>query len=249
MTTSQDDPWDNPLHERYKTRPCYRDVDYPHYEDLNNFIKQQGTEEKITILDYGAGASPYQKYFPNSDYRRADITGASSLQYIIGADSVIKEEDSSFDLILSTQVAEHVPNPDVYFNEAHRLLRSTGKFLLTTHGVWEEHGSPYDYQRWTASGLRRDLEKSNFTGIRIFKITCGFRSTLLFLTRSLFATTPPSGKINELTFKILRTLYSKTFPFLYRVADCWWPEDKIVEVKEGMPDPAWYVVIAVIASK
>lgn len=249
MTKTQDDPWDNPLHERYKTLPCYSDVDYPHYEDLNNFIKLQGTERKITILDYGAGGSPYRKYFPNSDYRRADITGASTLRYKIGSDSVIIEEDASFDLILSTQVAEHLPNPSVYFNEAHRLLRATGKFLVTTHGVWEEHGSPHDYQRWTASGLRRDLEYSGFKNIRIFKITCGFRSTLLFFSRSLFASTPPSGGINKLTFKILRKIYSKLFPLLYRVAEYWWPNDKIVEVKEGMPDPMWYVVIAAIASK
>jgi SAM-dependent methyltransferase len=249
MSNLNKDPWENPLHERFITKSIYSDVDFPHYSDLNNFVKEQSTNKKITILDFGAGSSPYKKYFPNADYRRADITGASNLNYHISSDSIISEKDNTFDLIISTQVAEHVLNPITYFAETHRLLRPTGKFLITTHGVWEEHGSPFDYQRWTASGLHRDLEKCGFKNIRIFKITCGFRSTLLFFTRSLFSTCPPQGLVSKLIFKTFRFVYSKVFPYIYLLSDYWWPNDKIIEVNDDQKNPIWYIVIAAIAEK
>lgn len=247
--TEELDPWDNPQHERLKTRPVCSDVDYLHYSDLNEFIKRFASGEKIAVLDYGAGASPYRKYFPDADYRRADITGVSSLHYRINPDSTIHEADGTFDVILSTQVAEHVPNPDVYFRECFRLLKKGGRLILTTHGVWEEHGSPYDFQRWTGTGLRRDLRNAGFQRMRIFKLTCGLRAMVLLFSRMLFAATPPLSPIRRFAFKAFRWPYSKCFPILHRIADRWWPDDRIVEEHEGDSSPIWYLVIAAIAEK
>ncbi len=243
------DPWDSPLHVLHKTEPTYSDATYPHLVDLNEFIKFQASNSPVTVLDYGAGASPYKKYFPNSDYRRADITGAANLQYQIKADSTIAEVDETFDLILSTQVAEHVVNPDIYFKECFRLLKPGGKFILTTHGIWDEHGSPYDFQRWTDSGLIRDLEAAGFKQPSIYKLTCGMRAALLIFTRTLFAATPPQPPLRKFLFKAFRLLYSRIFPFLYKLGDRWWPEDKIIKVQAGCPTPTWYIVIAAMAQK
>jgi SAM-dependent methyltransferase len=244
-----EDPWDNPLQVLHKTEPTFSDAIYPHLVDLNEFIKSQASSDKLTVLDYGAGGSPYRKYFPNADYRRADITEAASLQYHIKPDSTIAEADETFDLILSTQVAEHVINPDVYFKEAFRLLKKGGKFILTTHGIWDEHGSPYDFQRWTGSGLSRDLEAAGFKQPGIYKLTCGMRAALLIFTRALFAATPPPRRWRKFLFKAFRLPYSKIFPFLYKLGDRWWPEDKIVKVQAGKPAPTWYLVIAAVAQK
>jgi len=169
------DPWDSPGLVQSKLFPVPTDKDYPALVDLNNFIKAYASTEALTILDYGAGASPYKIYFPNSDYRRADITDAPTLQYKIRPDSTIAEKDETFDLIISTQVAEHVPNPEVYFKECLRLLKPSGKLILTTHGIWDEHASPYDFQRWTDAGLIRDLKIAGFRQPDIFKLLQGVR--------------------------------------------------------------------------
>jgi hypothetical protein len=60
MSNLNKDPWENPLHERFITKSNYSDVDFPHYSDLNTFVKEQSTNKKITILDFGAGSSPYR---------------------------------------------------------------------------------------------------------------------------------------------------------------------------------------------
>lgn len=249
LPPAAEDHWNDPIHEKQKTESSRSDFDYPHYADLNRFIKGFATDKALVVLDYGAGASPYRKYFPNADYRRADITGAPNLNYQIGDDSVIAEHDECFDLILSTQVAEHLPQPDTYFKECHRLLRPDGRLVLTTHGIWEEHGSPYDFQRWTANGLRRDLERAGFRRLRIYKITCGLSAMMLFFSRVLFATTAPEVPWRRALFKGFRYAYSKLFPNIYEIAERWWPDQAIVESREDDDGPVWYIVIAAVAEK
>ncbi len=243
------DPWDSPILTRHKTFPERTHRDYLSLVDLNEFIKARSSRDALTILDYGAGSSPYRKYFPNADYRRADITGASSLRYQINADSTISESDETFDLILSTQVAEHVPNPDVYFKEAFRLLKPGGQFILTTHGIWDEHGSPYDFQRWTAGGLRRDLMHAGFKQLTTYKLTCGLRAAAVILTRSLFDAPAPDDLLRRVFFKSFRWIYSRLFPSVYQICESWWPQDGIVPEREGDAGPNWYLVIAAIARK
>lgn len=249
ISPSTSDPWGGQLHIVHKIQPAYTNSAYPHLVDLNEFIKREGSADRLIILDYGAGASPYQGYFPNSDYRRADITGASYLAYEIQADSRINERDETFDLIISTQVAEHVPNPEVYFAECYRLLKKGGRLILTTHGIWEEHGSPYDFQRWTGRGLARDLREAGFQHAEIYKLTCGMRAAFCTFTRALFEAEKPKPGFRRLVFKTFRTLYSKIFPSLYRLSDRYWPNEKIVPDDGQTQSSNWYLAIAAIAKK
>ncbi|HLZ89586.1 MAG TPA: class I SAM-dependent methyltransferase [Puia sp.] len=41
-------------------------------------------------------------------------------------------EDASFDLIISCECIEHVPNPQKMIDEMHRVLKDKGRFVLTT---------------------------------------------------------------------------------------------------------------------
>src|SRR6185437_659641 len=170
--------WENPEHVRLRVEPRHSDCDYLVFSDLNDFIRQNGSKEKIITLDFGAGNSPYRLYFPSADYRRADILDIPDLRYRIQSDGQINEHDEVFDLIISTQVLEHVRNVGQYLAEAHRLLKKGGRLLLTTHGTWEEHGVPYDFQRWTEEGMRRELAAANFSEVEIFKLTSGLRATV-----------------------------------------------------------------------
>jgi SAM-dependent methyltransferase len=249
MTTSIQDSWKNPEHIRLRTQPRIRDQEFFHFADLNTFIKQSGTDAEITVLDFGAGSSPYQIYFPKADYRKADVIELPGLHYLIRSDSTVPEADETFDLILSTQVAEHVGNTDVYFNECFRLLKPGGKLVLTTHGVWEEHGVPYDFQRWTEQGMRRDLRAAGFKQPEIYKLTCGFRALMFFFTRTYFTVRPPLPAPARLLFKAIRLVYSRLFPLIYRICDKYWPEERIVKAVEGTNTAPFYIVIAAIAEK
>jgi SAM-dependent methyltransferase len=166
--------------------------------DLLLAVKKGATPEPVTVLDYGAGLAPYRSLFPNSQYRTADVESTiascdgligtparnecfATPDYVILPDGCIPEGSNTFDYILSTQVLEHVPNSEAYLSECFRLLRPGGKLFLTTHGSYEDHGSPYDYRRWTAEGLKYDLQKTGFQVLRIDKLTTGPRAVMWFL--------------------------------------------------------------------
>jgi SAM-dependent methyltransferase len=113
------------------------------------------------VLDYGAGPAPYRPLFAGYDrYVTADLPGESADLTI--EDGTVPAPDGSFDLVLSTQVLEHVPNPDAYLAEARRLLTPDGSLILSTHGVYWYHPVPEDLWRWTGPGLRRQIERCGF---------------------------------------------------------------------------------------
>jgi SAM-dependent methyltransferase len=131
------------------------------------------------------GGAPYRSLFCNSDYRRADIFASTDGDYVISQDGTIPEEPAVFDLILSTQVLEHVEDASVYLTECYRLLKPGGKLVLTTHGSYEDHACPYDFQRWTADGLQRDVLKAGFEILAVKKLTTGPRALMFLIERCL----------------------------------------------------------------
>ena len=241
--------WESPEHIRLRCQSRITDQDYFHFADLHEFIKQNASGDALTILDYGCGSSPYQSCFPAADYRKADVIEAPGLHYRIRSDSTVPEKDETFDLILSTQVAEHVLDPDAYFRECFRLLKQGGKLVLTTHGIWEEHGVPWDFQRWTEQGMRRDLRRAGFKEPKVYKVTCGFRALMLLFTRTYFATKPPVPWVPNRIFKLLRFTYSRLFPLIHRWGDKYWPQDRVVPATEGTTTSPFYIVIAAVAEK
>lgn len=115
------------------------------------------------VLDYGCADMPYRQLFPASvDYVGADLPGNPMASVELNRDATVPADDHSFDLVLSTQVLEHVADPGLYLSECFRVLRPGGEMLLSTHGVFVYHPDPVDYWRWTCAGLRRQIEAAGF---------------------------------------------------------------------------------------
>jgi SAM-dependent methyltransferase len=96
-------------------------------------------------------------------YVCADIDRNPNAKLLINPDTgKIDAPDCTFDTILSTQVLEHVINPKLYLQEAHRLLKKDGLLLLSTHGHWVYHPDPTDFWRWTRDGLEKTLTDEGF---------------------------------------------------------------------------------------
>lgn len=168
------------LRQRINPRPG--DPLYLHLADLHRGLNLHGTEQPLLLLDYGCGGSPYRSFFPNATYHRADYSCTPSVDFTLEANGLLPAiSDGSYDMVLSTQVLEHVSDPHCYLAESHRVLRRGGKLILTTHGTFPDHGCPHDYWRWTADGLKLSLERAGFKVTRISKLTCGIRAVLFWL--------------------------------------------------------------------
>jgi SAM-dependent methyltransferase len=85
--------------------------------------------------------------------------------------------------VLSTQVLEHVNCHNRYLLEANRLLKPGGILILSTHGSFYDHGCPWDFRRWTAEGLKLDIENAGFRVEIVSKLTTNGRA-LAYLVRN-----------------------------------------------------------------
>jgi len=170
---------------RQRISPRRGDPYYLHLSDLLLALRRHSTQERITVLDFGCGGSPYRSLFPNAKYFRADLRGAQGVDFEINEGGETNAPSDSFDLVLSTQVLEHCPSPQTYLQECRRILRKRGKLLLATHGLFEEHACPVDFYRWTEDGLRTVLTQCGFALDSIARLTMGPRAGFQLLQSAL----------------------------------------------------------------
>jgi SAM-dependent methyltransferase len=116
------------------------------------------------VVDLGCGERPYERLLEGlaSRYIGVDVQGNSLADITWEPNNRVPIEDESADLVLSTEVLEHVVDVSEYLMECHRLLREDGLLLLTTHGCWTYHPYPTDVRRWTCWGLRHEIELHGF---------------------------------------------------------------------------------------
>ncbi|MGC8654648.1 MAG: class I SAM-dependent methyltransferase [Candidatus Kryptoniota bacterium] len=120
------------------------------------------------LLDLGAGEKPYRQLFENTEYFSIDIAvyGSKSPD-VLGSALALPFKQDTFDTILCTQVLEHVNNPIILFQEAHRVLRRHGHLILTAPQLWPLHEEPQDYFRFTKYGLKLLAERSGFAVVSV----------------------------------------------------------------------------------
>jgi SAM-dependent methyltransferase len=131
---------------------------------LTHIVTSDSLPAGDCLLDYGCGNKPYmslfQEKFPR--YMGADLAGNSDADLIIDSQGKVNASDEIFDCVLSSQVLEHVTDPQTYLNEARRLLRPGGSLIVSTHGIWPYHPDPTDFWRWTGDGLQAEIRKAGF---------------------------------------------------------------------------------------
>jgi SAM-dependent methyltransferase len=121
------------------------------------------------ILDVGAGAGPYRELFAHCEYQAQDfgrepgtIGHYTALDYESDILS-IPAPDGEFDVILCTEVLEHVPEPMAAIREMARLLRKDGRLLVTAPLGSLLHQEPYHfYGGFTPSWYKRFLPEAGF---------------------------------------------------------------------------------------
>jgi SAM-dependent methyltransferase len=121
---------------------------------LDRFIAAHASN--LRTLDIGAQNGPYAVHFP----RRValDIKRGVGVQ-IIGDAQSLGIGDATFEVVLCTEVLEHLPEPQRAIDEIFRVLAPGGQLLLTTRFLFPIHDAPHDYFRFTKYGLRHLLRR------------------------------------------------------------------------------------------
>ena len=149
-------------------------------QEINKrIIKFSETTENKKILDFGCGENKYKKFFSEKNhFIGVDIKvsgrGLEKKKPDIFFDGIsLPFENSEFDIVICTEVLEHVEDFENSLNEIHRVLKPGGKGIITMPFITAEHEIPYDFRRFTSYGIKREFEKFGFKVKKFEKILFG----------------------------------------------------------------------------
>lgn len=147
----------------HRRRPRLREYDFLALTTLRDDVQRllDRVQGPGLALDLGSGMSPYRAPVERLGFelRTLDVTPDTAPDYVGTAEST-GLDDSMFDLVICTQVLEHVANPWAAGLEIQRILRPGGRAILTVPHVWFFHPHPHDYWRFTQEGVVRLVEAS-----------------------------------------------------------------------------------------
>lgn len=133
-------------------------------------IKQAAADAHGVLVDVGCGQKPFASMFRDhvsayigiDDPTTAEPLGGSKAD-VLGTVEQLPLRSASVDTVLVTEVLEHLPEPALALAELHRLLKPGGLLIVTTPMIYNRHGSPRDFFRFTPEGLCYLLERSGFS--------------------------------------------------------------------------------------
>lgn len=117
------------------------------------------------VLEAGAGGSPFKQQLDRLAYEvvRTDIHDRyGDVDVIADVQDMPSVESGSFDVVVCTQVLEHVQNPEKALREMRRVLKDGGVLVLSAPHLSMVHEAPHDYFRFTRFGLDELSERSGF---------------------------------------------------------------------------------------
>lgn len=120
-----------------------------------------GLEGKV--LDIGSGLVPsYYRLLPKqASYTRTDFRESEEVKKL-DFNQTFPFDDKLFDAILFFNALYIAEDPEKTLREIHRVLAPGGKLYLVTPFVANEMPEPHDYARFTAEGLEKLFQNSQF---------------------------------------------------------------------------------------
>lgn len=130
--------------------------------DFNQRSRDRWVQEKATeipngslVLDIGAGTCPYRNLFNHCDYKTHDFkqyegeklgggTDYGAIDYVSNITN-LPLETNSVDVVVCTEVLEHVQEPIKALKELIRIVKPNGKLLITAPLGSGLHQLPFHY--------------------------------------------------------------------------------------------------------
>lgn len=140
-----------------------------------------------TILDIGAADRWIRAHLPvASNYIALDYPATGNEFYDarpdIFADACsLPLTDQCVDGVVCLEVIEHVPDPARALKEIARVLKPGGQAWISMPFLYPVHNEPFDFQRYTEFGLRRDMERASLDVVSLHQSGHAIRAAGLIM--------------------------------------------------------------------
>ena len=121
---------------------------------IDQFLGRYAAECRGRFLEFGDPR--YRAAFQGSaiaQYDVLNITPGPGVTIVGDIQSCPHIPDNTYDVIVCTQVLEHVANPFLAAAELARILKPGGRLLLTVPAAYPYHAVPRDYWRFTRDSI------------------------------------------------------------------------------------------------
>lgn len=125
------------------------------------------------LVDSGCGAQPFRRSVEQlgMSYLGLDYSVKSSQLVDSLADAAsLPIASGSVDVVLCTELLEHVPDLGATVREIARVLAADGTAIITVPFMFGLHEQPYDFQRPTPHLLRRLAEQAGLEVTRLERL-------------------------------------------------------------------------------
>jgi ubiquinone/menaquinone biosynthesis C-methylase UbiE len=173
------------------------------------------------VLDIGGKKENKKgKFRPPLDkvlnWEYVNIDAATNPDYVCSADTLVMD-DETFDVVLMTEILEHLEKPQAALLQAARVLKKDGRLICTMPFLYPIHPDPYDYQRWTPRKIELEFEKA---GLTVVKLECmgGIFAVIYDLFHVALKDASKNSKAfkNKVINKCLMPVLAKIFAWLDR---------------------------------
>lgn len=134
------------------------DVHYGNFEANKTFLSQVGAPERgDRVLEIGCGNGGMLNYLTEKGFevegveiskerikKSKQIYGSLPIRKVDGIK--LPFEKNEFDIVISFDVIEHIPDTDGHLTEVKRVLKKRGKYLLQSPNKWTN--SVFETIRW-----------------------------------------------------------------------------------------------------
>lgn len=152
---------------------------------LRSSVESLAPSASGLLLDVGVSEAPYRELFTPYITRYIGLEHPPSILdkqpemwsilervkqsvSVFGDGNRLPFRSGSLDTVLSTEVLEHVPRPELLVREMARVVKPGGKVLVTVPFIQPLHELPSDYFRFTPSSLRVFAEDA---GLEVLSLT------------------------------------------------------------------------------
>jgi SAM-dependent methyltransferase len=160
---------------------------------VRTFLTPYKTTVAEKVLEIGSGEiHKYADLFPT--LTTLDVEESKHPDIVADAHH-LPLPDQSFDVIICSEVFEHLENPFQAAAEMKRVLKPGGLLLLTTRFLFPIHDAPGDYWRFTPYGLASIFKEWEIVEQKVE--TDVFSTIAVLLQRIIYQTSLRGGKLTK----------------------------------------------------